>query len=87
MAVYVDKAMYKYRRMIMCHMMADTDDELYSMADKIGVNRKWHQKPGTVHSHYDICKAKRELAVKFGAIEVTRKELVLIIRKKREQNQ
>lgn len=67
----------------MCHMLADTDDELHAMADKIGVARKWHQKPGTVKSHYDICKTKRALAVTQGAIEIGPRELVQIIHRRR----
>ena len=53
------------------------------MADKIGVARRWHQKSGTPHSHYDICKAKRAQAVALGAVEVDRAGLVSIIKRKR----
>jgi hypothetical protein len=60
-------------------MVADSLEELHSMADKIGVNRKWFQNKPT-HPHYDICKSKRMLAIKFGAIEVTSRELVNIQR-------
>lgn len=72
MAVYVDSAAHPFGRMLMYHMLADTDDELHKMADAIGVNRRWHQKAGTVHSHYDICKSKRAAAVKLGAVELDR---------------
>ena len=84
MAVYVDDMRAQFGRMIMCHMLADTDEELHTMADKIGVRRKWHQKAGTPHSHYDICMSKREIAVKFGAIEIDRYKVAEIIRTKRE---
>lgn len=84
MTVYVDDMQAGYGRMKMCHMVADTDDELHVMADQIGVARKWHQKPGTPQSHYDICLSKRALAVQFGAQEVTRREAVMIIIRKRE---
>jgi len=83
MAVYVDGMQAGYGRMVMCHMVADTDDELHAMADRIGVARRWHQKPGTPHSHYDICKSKRALAVSAGAQEIGNRELVEIIRRKR----
>lgn len=83
MTVYVDDMRAKYRRMIMCHLLADTDDELHAMAARIGVARRWHQKPGTPHSHYDICLSKRALAVKLGAVEVDRVGVVAVIRKKR----
>lgn len=76
MAVYVDGARHPYRRMIMCHMMADSTPELLAMADAIGVNRKWVQKAGTCYEHFDICKAKRAKAVALGAIELTSKAMV-----------
>jgi len=69
--------------MIMCHMLADTDDELHAMAAKIGVARKWHQKAGTPQSHYDICLTKRALAIAAGAKEIDRYGVVAIIKAKR----
>jgi hypothetical protein len=76
MSVYVDNYNAKYGRMTMCHMMADSLEELHEMADKIGVQRKWFQdKPR--FPHYDICKEKKSLAIENGAIEVTAKEMVL----------
>lgn len=83
MSVYVDDMKAKYGRMTMCHMVADTDDELHAMAARIGVARKWHQKPGTPHSHYDVCVSMRAKAVTFGAIEVDRAGLGEIIKRKR----
>lgn len=68
--VYVDSSIWGYGRMVMCHMIADTRIELDEMADKIGVARKWIQKPNDPKNvHYDICKSKRNKAVKLGAIE------------------
>jgi hypothetical protein len=70
MSVYVDDMRAAYGRMKMCHMLADTDDELHAMADRIGVARKWHQ--DTISgSHYDIALSKRALAIRFGAISVS----------------
>lgn len=85
--VYVDDMRAPYRRMIMCHMLADTDAELHDMAAKIGVARKWHQKAGTYHSHYDICLAKRAQAVAAGAIEITQKQVGALLRQKRAASQ
>lgn len=45
------------------------------MADRIGVSRRWIQKPGTHKEHFDIAKAKRALALEAGALLVTRVEL------------
>lgn len=74
MTVYVDDMRAPFGRMIMCHMTADTEEELLAMARKIGVAVKWHQYPGTHKSHFDICLSKRALAVAAGAKEVTQRE-------------
>ena len=84
MAVYVDDMKAAYGRMVMCHMVADTDDELHAMAVRIGIARRWHQKAGTPQSHYDICLAKRAQAVAAGAVEITMRDTAKIVRRKRE---
>lgn len=83
MTVYVDDMRAPFGRLIMCHMLADTDDELHAMADWIGVDRRWHQKAGTPHSHYDIALSKRALAVAAGAQEITMRRTGEIIRARR----
>ena len=60
-----------FGRMLMCHMFADTPEELHAMADRIGVARRWCQHKGTPREHYDICLSKRRRAVAAGAIEVS----------------
>lgn len=74
MSVYVDFPLWKFGRMVMCHMMADTIEELHDMAERLGLRRAWFQ--NGKHPHYDICKAKRAEAVRLGAKEVTTKELL-----------
>jgi uncharacterized protein DUF4031 len=71
MAVYVDDMRASFGRMILCHMVADTSQELFAMALAIGVNTKWVQQWNRGGEHFDICLAKRALAVKHGAIECT----------------
>lgn len=83
MTVYVDDMRASFGRMVMCHMLADSTDELLAMADRIGVQRKWLQKSGTTHEHFDIALSKRALAVKAGAIEIDRQQLVAILKGKR----
>ena len=40
MTVYVDNAFIKMGRMLMCHMIADTDKELHEMAQLVGLKRE-----------------------------------------------
>ncbi|MFH1813400.1 MAG: DUF4031 domain-containing protein [Pseudomonadota bacterium] len=78
MTVYVDDMRARYGRMIMCHMVADTDDELHKMADRIGVQRKWHQ-----GDHYDIALSKRSTALQAGAVAVTMRQLGSMVMRRR----
>lgn len=81
MSVYVDNPRAFYRGMIMCHMVADTLEELHTMADAIGIQRKWFQNHGK-YPHYDICKSKRKMAVHLGALEVSSKELLTVLHRR-----
>lgn len=87
MAVYVDNMhmmpLGQFGRMKMCHMIADTDEELHAMADRIGVNRRWHQNSGPSGSHYDIAMSKRALAVEAGAIEITVRQAAGMVSRRR----
>lgn len=64
-----------FGRMVMCHMIADSTEELLAMADRIGVAREHIQDAGTAREHFDISKGKRAQAILFGAVEVTLREL------------
>lgn len=75
MSVYVDDMEAQFGRLVMCHMIADSTEELLAMADAIGVQRRWIQHPGTYREHFDIAKSKRAAAVKLGAVEITQREL------------
>lgn len=87
MAVYVDDMRAPLGRMVMCHMLADTTEELLAMADTIGVARKWIQYPGTHREHFDISLSKRAEAVKHGAVEITWRQTGQIARRKRQAAQ
>lgn len=86
MSVYVDASQYGFGRMVMCHMIADSLEELHAMADRIGMARRWFQDPNTMNvsfPHYDIAKSKRALAVAAGAIECDRVTFVGHLRRLR----
>jgi hypothetical protein len=84
MTVYVDDMQAPFGRMVMCHMVADSTEELLAMADRIGVQRKWIQKAGTHHEHFDIALSKRAAAVAAGAVEITSSQLGRMLIAKRE---
>lgn len=83
--VYVDDAYIPYGRMIMCHMIADYPEELAGMARRIGIPLRYVQFEGNYKEHFDISKAKRMLAVQYGAKEISCKELVLRIQERNER--
>lgn len=79
MPVYVDDMRAKMGRLIMCHMVADTSAELMAMARTIHVSVRWLQHAGTHREHFDVCQAKRALAVAAGAKEITKWDLGLMV--------
>lgn len=73
MSVYVGVPMWPYRNMIMCHMVADSEDELDNFAFVLGLKPEWKQIPKRQTGigslvHYDISKGMRNEAIKLGAI-------------------
>jgi hypothetical protein len=83
MAVYVDRSRHKLGRMITCHMLADTLDELHAMARRIGSKPSWFQMSRTGVPHYDIPLFRRADAIRFGAIETNRRETAAIMERTR----
>lgn len=73
MTVFVDDMCAPFGRMKMCHMVADTEQELHEMAAKIGVSRKWYQ-----DDHYDVCLSMKAKALVLGAKECTWRECALM---------
>ena len=69
--------------MVLCHMVADSREELDAMADRIGVARRWIQAEGTPREHYDISRGARARAITYGAREVSWRELAAILRARR----
>lgn len=81
--VYIDnfdETGIKYGRMKMCHMIADTRQELLEMCDKIGVQRKWIQEYDKQREHFDISINKKKLAIKNGAKLIDMRELATIVK-------
>ena len=84
MTVYVDDMRAPFGRMIMCHMIADTDEELHAMAARIGLARRWHQAPPKAStSHYDIALTKRAEAVAAGAAEISQRQTAMMAARRR----
>jgi Protein of unknown function (DUF4031) len=75
MSVYVDDMRAPFGRMVMCHMIADSTEELLAMADRVGVPRKWIQSPGTYREHFDVALTARAKALAAGAVEMTWRDL------------
>lgn len=86
MTVYVDDMAAPFGSMILCHMVADSTEQLLAMADRIGVQRKWLQRSGTLYEHFDICITKKKLAIQAGAKAITGKELGALLLRKRRSN-
>ena len=82
MSVYVDSYFAPYGRMQMSHMIADSLEELHTMADRIGVDRRWFQSRASF-PHYDVCKSKRYRAIDLGAIPLEKRQFVLKMRELR----
>lgn len=79
MTVYVDRARNPLGRMVMCHMIADSYLELIQMAKAIGMRHEWFQRGS--FPHFDVSVSRRAKAVRLGAVEVDRRELVRIMRR------
>lgn len=78
MTVYVDNMLmeadvpngHKIVRARWSHMVADTREELDSMARRLGLKLIWRQSSGTWKEHYDVTETKRAAALDLGAIEL-----------------
>lgn len=64
-----------------CHMLADSNEELLAFASRLGLKAEWFQ-----GDHFDLLPARREHALRLGAVEVTSRELVRIRRRNRTRN-
>ena len=84
MPLYVDHYRAPFGRMKMSHLMADTKEELLRAAGTLGLRRSWLQHEDQPKEHFDVSESKRKLAIdRLGAVPVTGRELVEIVRRKR----
>lgn len=92
MAVYVDqlfdttglaKKGWPYKQA--CHMYADTLTELHEMAKHIGHRREWFQDHKPEFPHYDLTAQRRQLALKYGAVSVSRLHMVEFVQVNRSK--
>jgi len=79
MPIYVDDSFIPYkskrgRIYKMSHMIADTPDELFEFALKLGLKMDWFQPKS--FPHFDVTKTVRTKAIKNGAESLTTRELV-----------
>ena len=83
MTIYVDHPIQTHRGKWWCHMIADGGvEELHAFAQKIGLSRRGahtlRKRP-----HYDLAPTFRAKAVQHGAIEVTSRDIIRILRGER----
>jgi hypothetical protein len=64
-----------------CHLYCDGGpEELHAFADRLGLKRAWYQdRPG--FPHHDLPPPARERAIALGAIAITARELVRLVRR------
>lgn len=75
MTLYVDDMQAPFGPMVMCHMLAGSDNEFHAMAVRIGIDRRHWQSPHMASgSHCNISPAKRALAVAAGAVEISQRQ-------------
>ncbi len=71
MTVYVDDAVHLWRGRRWAHLMADTLDELHTMATQLDIPRRAFQDK-TSGAHYDVPAELRERAIALGAVAISR---------------
>ena len=86
MSVYVDEsigclATGNWRHTRVAHLMADTEQELRTFANKIGCRQEWIQRSRTGVPHFDVTIRMRDTALAAGALPADRKKVVEIMRK------
>jgi|SRR5712672_987115 len=70
-----------------CHLTTDAEniEELHLFAARLGLRRSYFQDAKKWFLHYDLTEAKREQAVKLGAVEITWRQEVEMSTQRREK--
>lgn len=76
--VYIDNTNIHNGYYRVSNMLADTPDELYAMADAIGLKRAWEKHDGEFYrgNYFEVALSKKAKALKLGAIEVSVAEMM-----------
>lgn len=88
MSVYIDDAFIdatvgsadRRFRSRWCHLVADSSEELLQVAERLGIDQRWLQRRGEPGEHFDLPEPRREHAVQYGAIEISWRESVALVR-------
>ncbi len=77
MPVYIDDAKIPWRGREWCHMLSipPESEQLCKIARKMGLKDIWLQDEVGHWPHFDVVIEYRDLAIHFGAIPITQKEL------------
>ena len=87
--IYIDPPLDYHGKFKGCsHMVSDLHgeagtQELLEFAKRVGMKAEWIQYAGTWKEHFDVFGGRRSKAVKAGAKEIGRREMVNILRAKR----
>jgi hypothetical protein len=76
MAVYVNKLRTRFGGLSLCHLLADSLDELHAMAARIGLERNLFNLD--MIPHYDLSRGKRLEAIAEGAVVIDRQQLAIL---------
>ena len=88
MSVYVDPIRvcltsrnWPYKKA--AHLVADSVEQLHDFASRLGLKRVWFQNRPSL-PHYDLTEGMRWQAIRHGAIAITHKEFVKMMKSNRK---
>jgi len=91
MAVYIDapkRHRFRGRLIWSSHLMADSSEELVAFARALGMKPAWLQNAGAPKEHFDVFgRARHAAAVRAGAHQVSSRDLVRLIQRRRAARQ